>query len=726
MADWMNQMVDAVDEAEASNTLPPEEVPTEPATSPRSQVIEVPVNDGRWTAEEYAQLLWYIAQDLNARDQAQLQVLLDRQQAQARAERLPDMETERQRAEAAEHEAHQRSITEWEAKIQAKELDNAALPSGPTPQGVSSMRELPRVHEALRQNDPKVTAFSQPCVKKAPPTLGRPRPAAFYSGTEPPRIGSEVQPPPPAAPRPAVVPSVQLPLAATPMTPSHPPRPPLSALPKHPSMEASPGANKHPLEPPTAQAPPSKHVRCKPFPKPSQQLDQVYVAASATVEMPQPGRPCPKGPPAEYMPTPPEIASIQPSSYEDDRRSRLNDKGLYLRVKSNRDIEWSKPLWEQLVPVLRGGPSPDKSPEELRTIRAKVPELSNSLLKGIFPADNTIIAVQKNHGVHKIHMAEPAAWVLNGTHWFSLLQQPMMIVIWCHNWEDGSKFQYLMQILQAHYGDYVPRYQIILFDDSKIYGPCLKWQEPSTIWDGKPVIGFMAETFIDDLSEIGFKDFNPMWTFPTTAVNQCWEALTFGMPPWHIGKDYALNQSKVKDALQSQSPIAAFKSTNMLQALGIAYSKIVLPSGDSKGAEKKRTYCPTTWSHCYTWEYAADYADQLRQAGASSLLSKETTLLVRIQLSNKSQSHPAKGLSADSISKACAFADCASTVMCYDQSHPCIAPKVSRDCDLDASMSFSDLDDMIRQFNAILAVPQGFPQIPSPRPECQKPAERHW
>ena len=147
-------------------------------------------------------------------------------------------------------------------------------------------------------------------------------------------------------------------------------------------------------------------------------------------------------------------------------------------------------------------------------LRAKVPELSNSIFNGIYPADNVITAVQKNHGVHKIHMSEPAAWVLNATHWFSLLQQPMMIVIWCHNWEDASKFQYLMQILQAHYGDYVPRYQILMFDDSKIYGPCLQWQEPTTIWDGTPVMGFMAETFLDDLSSIGFKDFNPMWTFP--------------------------------------------------------------------------------------------------------------------------------------------------------------------------------------------------------------------
>ena len=53
----------------------------------------------------------------------------------------------------------------------------------------------------------------------------------------------------------------------------------------------------------------------------------------------------------------------------------------------------------------------------------------------------------------------------------------MMIVIWCHNWEDASKFQYLMQILQAQYGDYVPQYQILMLDDTKIYGPCLQWQE---------------------------------------------------------------------------------------------------------------------------------------------------------------------------------------------------------------------------------------------------------
>ena len=158
----------------------------------------------------------------------------------------------------------------------------------------------------------------------------------------------------------------------------------------------------------------------------------------------------------------------------------------------------------------------------------------------------------------------------------------------------------------------------------------------------------------------------------------------------------------------------------MLQALGIAYSKIVLPSGDSKGEAKKRTYCPTTWTHCYQWEYAAQYADQLKQADASPLLCKETTLLIRIQLSKKSQSHPD-----------CAFADCASTTMCGAMISltPCIAPTVPRKCDLDTSVSFEDEHDMIQRLNTILAKPKDFPQIPAPRDDCHvfyaKSGQRH-
>ena len=58
------------------------------------------------------------------------------------------------------------------------------------------------------------------------------------------------------------------------------------------------------------------------------------------------------------------------------------------------------------------------------------------------------------------------------------------------------------------------------------------------------------------------------------------------MAPWHLNEN--ADKQKSKEALESQSPIAAFKACNMIQAHGIAYSKIVLPSGDSKAESVKR------------------------------------------------------------------------------------------------------------------------------------------
>ena len=42
MADWMNDMANAVEEAEAAQARAQEEVPTEPAVTPRSQFGEIP------------------------------------------------------------------------------------------------------------------------------------------------------------------------------------------------------------------------------------------------------------------------------------------------------------------------------------------------------------------------------------------------------------------------------------------------------------------------------------------------------------------------------------------------------------------------------------------------------------------------------------------------------------------------------------------------------------
>ena len=41
MADWMNQLANAVDEAEAANARAQDEVDTEPATSPRPRMVEI-------------------------------------------------------------------------------------------------------------------------------------------------------------------------------------------------------------------------------------------------------------------------------------------------------------------------------------------------------------------------------------------------------------------------------------------------------------------------------------------------------------------------------------------------------------------------------------------------------------------------------------------------------------------------------------------------------------
>ena len=131
MADWMNQMANAVEEAEAANARAQEEVPTEPAITPRSQLHDAPgstrlveelqlpsleygphpeperfairyiLNDGSMPQEEYEELARKAAMAFNNRD----------------------MERERRRAEAAEHEAHERSIKEWDAQIQAQGLD---------------------------------------------------------------------------------------------------------------------------------------------------------------------------------------------------------------------------------------------------------------------------------------------------------------------------------------------------------------------------------------------------------------------------------------------------------------------------------------------------------------------------------------------------------------------------------------------------------------------------
>ena len=67
-----------------------------------------------------------------------------------------------------------------------------------------------------------------------------------------------------------------------------------------------------------------------------------------------------------------------------------------------------------------------------------------------------------------------------------------------------------MQILQVQFQDYVPKYHIFVEQEENVDKLVQHWQQPT---DGQPVMGFMAETYLDDLSTVGFKDFNPMWSF---------------------------------------------------------------------------------------------------------------------------------------------------------------------------------------------------------------------
>ena len=238
--------------------------------------------------------------------------------------------------------------------------------------------------------------------------------------------------------------------------------------------------------------------------------------------------------------------------------------------------------------------------------------------------------------------------------------------------------------------------------------------EPTTLWDVLPVIGFMADSYLDDLKTVGFKHFNPIRTFPTTAVYQNWEPMTFGMAPCHIVD----STERSKDALVSQSPIVVFKSCNMLQALGIVYSRTVLPSSDVKGETKGKTYCPATWNYASKGEtkgmnapeHAAKYADLLRQAGASSLLCQECILSVIAQLSNKSANHAN-----------CAFAESASTVVSgvMVSLTPCFKASIDRPIQFSEYAEFKDVNDMVQKLNGILSIPHGFPQIPTPRKDCR-------
>ena len=157
MADWMNDMANAVEEAEAANARAQEEVPTEPALTPRDSTFSrfQDHHDGfNGLPTVYAQILWDVAHEPQRFAKGfrlstmALYLIGEDEQVGTKSctsiQTRRDMEKARQQAQAAEQEAHERSIREWDAQIQARGLDTPALPSGPPPQGISSQRVLPQ------------------------------------------------------------------------------------------------------------------------------------------------------------------------------------------------------------------------------------------------------------------------------------------------------------------------------------------------------------------------------------------------------------------------------------------------------------------------------------------------------------------------------------------------------------------------------------------------------
>ena len=285
------------------------------------------------------------------------------------------------------------------------------------------------------------------------------------------------------------------PPTATPMTPGYPPRPPVEALPRPVPEVASQPTLKHPLPLPAQQGPPNKQARHKAFPKEQQASLTTSMASPSAVDMSGMSAPSPKGPPASFMPTPGDVQHVSSCAAAADPGNPNECRRIY-RVRSATDIDWNYLLSEQLEPNFKGGPRETTSFEDLCMLRRQIPRMDDQGFKQIYPKDNIVCVVQKTSGQHYIHMREVAAWVLNGTHWFSLLKQLMMIVIWCRAWSDASKFQCLMQILQVHFEDFIPRYHIFVEQEDVVDKLVQHWQEPTTLWDGHPVIGFHWQRLI--------------------------------------------------------------------------------------------------------------------------------------------------------------------------------------------------------------------------------------
>ena len=151
-------------------------------------------------------------------------------------------------------------------------------------------------------------------------------------------------------------------------------------------------------------------------------------------------------------------------------------------------------------------------------IRMKVPKIVEKQFKDIFPGEeqSTMTVVGKNHSRHYLQLHEAAARISmpsngsmssNSRWWLSsglkIGKMQRSSNTWCRSskWISRTTFQ------NGSSSSTSPRPLMSSLSNG----------DPTTIWIGQPVLGFMAETDFEDLAIVGFKDFNPMWSFPTWA-----------------------------------------------------------------------------------------------------------------------------------------------------------------------------------------------------------------
>ena len=136
-------------------------------------------------------------------------------------------------------------------------------------------------------------------------------------------------------------------------------------------------------------------------------------------------------------------------------------------------------------------------------------------------------------------------------------KQPIMIVFWARTWADAAKYQYIFNIIEATFANYLPRWRMFVENLDGLLENTLRRRAPS-VWRGQPVIGFMSDTDFEDSA-----GFPPMWSYPPTAVNNSTDNVTFGMGVTH----FCENPTTVKHALIAQCPIVCFKASTVLQSM---------------------------------------------------------------------------------------------------------------------------------------------------------------